>query len=413
MAVYTVTKTIGTSSRNYSTLALWEADAPANLTTAEKSACTTFLTGTFTVGMALTFVGSGATGVLLETDSTGPSSGTYMVYGITTGNPAASDVITGTGGSPPTCVLTSGTADNVGVIWEGQAYNDSTFTALVLVSGSTSSSTCYKKLTVASGQSFVDTPSNALRYNSSNGVTLAFASGYATACFLNESYARLTRFQIQTTHTNELTLKCGGSNSLAEQCILAGNPSNSGYSLSVVVLNDATILRNCYVEKQNTNSTAGGIRANRSTMVNCTVVNISGSAVSTGIILGYSGASCIVRNCAVFGFATATNSVGGTAETNYTDNTSPGSGWTGGIAFSTATFANVTAGSWDLKLVSGSGLLDVGTTDATHGTPDIFGTARPSGSAYDIGCWEYVSAGVAFIAKMLKPITQHISASNW
>lgn len=37
--------------------------------------------------------------------------------------------------------------------------------------------------------------------------------------------------------------------------------------------------------------------------------------------------------------------------------------------------------------------MDVGTTDATNAANDIAGTARPSGSSYDVGAWEYVSAG--------------------
>lgn len=327
----TITKSIGTTGRDYSTLQSWEDAAPANLVTSDQ-------------------------------------------------------------------------------IWLGECYNDATFTAALTISGSTSDSTRYKKLTAAAGQSFADTPSNALRYNASNGATLSFSGGYATALTVNEAHAKLSRMQVKTAGTNERTLSLAQTGVVAEDCILAGNPGSSGFSGNVVQVNDSTTLRNCLVEKQNTNASGHGIYLSRATVVNCTIVNISGTAAAKGMLIVYSGSSCVVRNNAVFGFTTAADSVGGTHQTNYCDVTSPGSGWTGGIAFSTSTFANVTAGTWDLKLVPGSALLDVGTTDATHGTPDIFGTARPSGSAYDVGAWEYVGGGggPSFTAKSLKPLLQAI-----
>src|SRR3990167_455755 len=123
MVAVTVVKTIGTTGV-FSTPQLWEDGAPANLTTAEKSAATTFLVAAFAQGETLSFVGSGATGKLLDTDSTGAGNGTYVTYGITAGNPAANDVVTG-GTSGATCVLTSSTPDNIGVIWQGQCQNQS------------------------------------------------------------------------------------------------------------------------------------------------------------------------------------------------------------------------------------------------------------------------------------------------
>ena len=89
MASTTVVKTIGTTG-TFSTPQLWEDGKPADLTTAERSAAGTFAVVSFIQGEALTFVGSGATGKFLDTDSTGPGTGSYITYGITAGNPAAS-----------------------------------------------------------------------------------------------------------------------------------------------------------------------------------------------------------------------------------------------------------------------------------------------------------------------------------
>ena len=397
MAVYTVVKTIGTTSRQYSTLQAWEDGAPANLTTAEKSAATTFLTGTFTVGMSLTFVGSGATGKLLETDSTGPGTGTYIVYDITAGNPAASDTVTGTGGSPPTCVLTSGTADNVGVIWQGQCYNDSTFTANLVLSGSTSSASCYKELTTASGQSFRDNANvqtNALRYNTANGVSVGVNTNYVVKIIAaSEDYARVSNLQIKQTGS-------GTGNCIEGSDSGAGN--GAIFSNLICESNKATtriktgqIMKNCLLISTAASAVTSIATTNSGgSFYNCTLASI-GSVATNGFSNSYAGART-VQNC---GFFNATNATDGTGTYTFTtcatDIASPPSGCTT-VAYSTssgAKFQNITSGSHDFRIQSGSSMIDVGTTDSTNAANDIAGTARPSGSAYDIGCWEYVSAG--------------------
>jgi hypothetical protein len=70
----------------------------------------------------------------------------------------------------------------------------------------------------------------------------------------------------------------------------------------------------------------------------------------------------------------------------------------GAIAYTTATFTNVTAGSQNFHLVTGSGLIDVGASTSGEGAPlnfttDIDGVTR-SGT-WDIGADEFVSAVVS------------------
>ena len=212
MASVTVVKTIG-STGVFSTPQLWEDGAPADLTTAEKSAAGTFLVASFTQGESLTFVGSGATGKFLDTDSTGPGTGTYITYGITAGNPAALDVVTG-GTSGATCVLSSGTADNVGVIWQGQCQNQE-FTGIALsISGSTTSTTAYKELTTVAGASFrdnVNIQTNPLRYNASNGCGITGAGLNATVVSLIEANIHISKLQVSGTGSNTRGLGGGGN----------------------------------------------------------------------------------------------------------------------------------------------------------------------------------------------------------
>ncbi len=208
MASVTVVKTIG-STGTFSTPQAWNDGAPVDLTTAEKSAATTFAVAAYTQGESLTFVGSGATGKFLDTDSTGPGNGTYITYGITAGNPAASDVVTG-GSSGATCVLTSGTPDNIGVIWQGQCQNQEFSGAItVTIEGSTSSSTAYKHLTTITGASFRDNANvqtNALRYNASNGCGIRCTNGGADTLDVFESFARVANLQLTNTGSVEHVL---------------------------------------------------------------------------------------------------------------------------------------------------------------------------------------------------------------
>ena len=78
-----------------------------------------------------------------------------------------------------------------------------------------------------------------------------------------------------------------------------------------------------------------------------------------------------------------------------TDLASPPTGWTGGKTY-TSQFVDTgtTVGNRDFRAKTGADILDAGTTDSTNvpNANDIAKTARPQGSAWDIGAWELVVA---------------------
>ena len=85
-------------------------------------------------------------------------------------------------------------------IWKGECYNDSEFTAKVVISGQTTDATRYVWLTAAAGQSFQDHASartNPLVYDQSKGVGVR--GGPDSLVTLNSDYARATRLQIKQT----------------------------------------------------------------------------------------------------------------------------------------------------------------------------------------------------------------------
>lgn len=94
------------------------------------------------------------------------------------------------------------------------------------------------------------------------------------------------------------------------------------------------------------------------------------------------------RNC----YFSGTTSYQGThtLTTSASSDATTGSVGLRSIAYSTANFTNVTAGSENLHLVSGSALIDVGTDLSASFTVDIDGVTR-SGT-WDIGADEYVAA---------------------
>lgn len=408
MASVTVVKTIGTGG-DFSTLQLWEDGAPVDLTTAEKSAATTFLVAAFVQGESLTFVGSEATGKLLDTDSTGAGTGTYVTYGITAGNPAASDVVTG-GTSGATCVLTSGTADNVGVIWEGQCKNQE-FTAastVITVNGSTSSATAYKKLTTEAGASFrdnVNVQTNALRYNASNGAGIrATTTANVSAAVFTESHCQALNLQFTSDASEARGHTSNGDDQRHENLILEGRTATTSATVSTArFLNLAAKVINVVVIVRV--ASAGSIVATSTgtpDFFNCTFVCPDDLAGPTAIFQSGASGTVDVQNCGLFAGDSTKAIKTGSATYNFTTCHSDISGTSGvtQVTYSSQ-FQNVNDATRDYRLKTGAGMIDSGTTDATNAAVDIAGTSRPSGSAYDTGCWEFVQAATGIGARII------------
>ena len=395
MAAVTVVKTIGTTGV-FSTLQLWEDGAPADLTTAEKSAATTFAVATFAQGESLTFVGSGATGKLLDTDSTGPGTGTYVTYGVTAGNPAASDVVTG-GTSLATCVLTSGTPDNVGVIWEGQCQNQefSGGGSLLSMAGSTSSVDAYKHLTAAAGASFRDHASvqtNALRYNAANGCGLTSSGSNIYVVQAAELNSRVSKLQIAATGSGARALS-GNTDpgSICEYLICEGRYTDVAAVVGVIA--QIYTMRNCLIVQRATGADhIIGTGTTTMFFYNCTIVAPDDlAAAPTSVFLSGASGTVTVQNCALFAGDSTKAIKAGSATFNFTTCYADIAG-TDGVTQTPygSEFQNVNDATRDFRLNAGAAQVDTGTTDATNGSTDIAGTARPQRAAYDVGCWELV-----------------------
>lgn len=394
MAVTTITKTIGTGG-DYSTPALWEAGSPSNLTTAEKSDAGTFLVATFIIGETLTFVQSGTdpVGKLLATDSTGVGTGTYILYGLTSGNPVATAVVTG-GTSGATCVLTSSTPTDVGVIWRGECKNQE-FTAVALVLGNTGSSTCYYELTTQAGASFRDNANkltNALKYNASNGCGF-LNTGSSLVLQATSIGARVSNLQIANTGTGQSLI--AGASSFCDNLILEGK--NTTFAIR---LNSSATLRNSLVVQRATGSSAiiAILDGGSPFCYNCTFAAPDDLATApTAVFSTGTTGTTTAQNCGLFAGDSTKAVKSGTSTINFTTSYSDISGTAGVTQCTYANeFENVNDATIDYRLKTGAAEINTGTTDPTNAAFDIVGTARPQGSAYDVSCWELVQASFVF-----------------
>ena len=287
-------------------------------------------------------------------------------------------------------------------IWRGECYNDSEFSAsgpTLTVAGSTTDSTRYKELTAASGQSFVDNANvqtNALRYNQSNGVAIKCTNGYQWAVETTENNFKLSRVQIsaadqQPAFRNGTT---GLSGVDLNQCIL----ENVGSTSNGVLMLRSGSARNLLIIARG--FAGSGVSFDYVTsgtkLTNCTVVRPT-NRTAAGTAFATSSSGVTIKNCAAFGFTTVMNSSHVTATTCYTEQTPP-TGFTQ-VSYDTSTgsgFENTSDTTRDFRIKSTSALKDTGTTDSTNAPIDIAGTSRPSGSAYDVGCWEYVTSATDY-----------------
>ena len=302
------------------------------------------------------------------------------------------------------------------VIWSGRALNFEVFQAsatAVTVGGSANSSTAYTEMTTAIGASYIDNASvqtNAYRYNASNGAAIRSSGGYVFTVVSAENNLHISKLQIANNSATSIAIDAGSqAGMVVDKCIYESNP-RSDYA---VVRNlDSSVISNCLIVNQSSTEGQGIVASGTNPQViNCTIVALAGSS-GKGIAVGYPSGG-LVENCAIANFTTCYLRSGGggadpTLTTNYTDQASPPAGFTN-TAFSTSSgmkFTDITNGTHDLKIKSGSSLLDVGTTNTTYAATDAVGTARPQGSAYDVGAWELVVGGGGSVisSQMVKQI---------
>jgi hypothetical protein len=306
-------------------------------------------------------------------------------------------------------------------IWKAECYNDGgplTATGNCLqMGGQTTDATRYLWLTTAAGQSFRDNASvqtNPLRYDATKGVGITHTSPirqWTVAC--NTAYTLIENVQILAAPDSyygstplflDQVYDGSGHDITVKNCIIeqdptvgsAGRGSNAPLAIADTPADNITLI-NCVIVQRSAsvNNSSPGISGFASGQAfNCIVIATQFHAVSGSAFSGrrYNGGNANLTNCAAFGFPSVQNGTGGTHTNCMSDTaTNAPTGWTTGKTFANQ-FQNIADATRDFRLKSGADLIDAGAT-SSNASPDIAGTTRPSGTAYDIGPWEFVSGG--------------------
>lgn len=302
----------------------------------------------------------------------------------------------------PSNVVTSGNS------YVGECYNDSEFVAgsIGVFSGFTTDATHTITLKCAAGQGFRDNANaqtNALTYNASNGVAMRATASFGISGQSSPQYITLDGLQVKATNGESPIVNWGGNfspdASVLKNCILEGNINLwivRGFAYTILNCLVVNVCANAYA------AGAGGITFNDHGCycANNTIVRPSDLTIGGRSAIDFNGSGNTVRiyNNAIFGFSTPLvnpNSQSSPGDYNATDQSSLVFGSNNQVSLTyTSQFQGTTSGAMDFRTKSGAGLIDVGVTDTTDipGATDIVGTSRPSGAAWDIGCWELVAA---------------------
>lgn len=301
----------------------------------------------------------------------------------------------------PANLVTDGNSQ-VGIIYNTAEY---TVAGTVLtIAGETTDAThtiTLRPATVAeagSAQGFRDNASvqsNALRYNQSNGVGLRSTTTYDQTIVISVDNVTLFGLQISNGTTERTVIEHNDSsqdNVNIDYCLIEGKMTNSSIG---IVRQRSGRLRNTLIVQRSSGAgnclDVGYTGSTTPTIVNCTFVRPSDLTAAGAALHADSGTGITIKNCAMFGFTNVENAARFTYTTCKTDKASPPSGCAQ-VTYANQ-FQNTADATRDFRLKTGADCIDTGTTDSTNAANDIAGTARPSGSAYDVGCWEFVQAG--------------------
>lgn len=289
-------------------------------------------------------------------------------------------------------------------IWRGLLLNQEFLwtgsSTYATISGKTTNASCYIELTTAPDCSVFDSAvsdlsTKPLRYDGTKGARIR-TTGTGAALVVSTLYFNLSKIQFSgentTTAANAVIQTSGTVTKLdIDRCIIEGYSATTAGAVITMSSSAATqsVIRNSVVVQKNTYTDrfiaklVYGARA-----YNCTFVSL-GATLASGIFTQYIGP--VLTNCYVGGVTAAENGTVAATRTNCYSSATGSTGYT--TAAMTDCFENITIGTHDLRLKSGSPLINAGATEATYAATSIYGPARDA--SYDVGAWEYTAPATA------------------
>jgi hypothetical protein len=290
--------------------------------------------------------------------------------------------------------LRAGTGTND--VWRGEG--SGTFTsasALLTISGTLTDATHNIIMTTRAGQAARDNANaqtNRAAFVAANGCSIECTGSYAMPVTVGVEFTVISNLQITSSAafgsspTLLSTLATGTSQFTVDNCII-----ENSRGLPLQFFGSNSKVRNSLCVQRRSGAAAIVSIGGGGSAYNCTfAVPASLTAATVGNLGSY--AAPTFENCVFLG-CTSLWSTGSTPTftTSMTSVAGNPNGTTS-VTYNTSLVKNVTDGTHDFKAVTGSALLNAGTTDATNAANDIVGTARPQGASYDVGCWELVVA---------------------
>jgi alpha-tubulin suppressor-like RCC1 family protein len=248
----------------------------------------------------------------------------------------------------------------------------------------------YFWLTAAPGQSFRDnmTAGTALSYNTNTGVTILTTGNYVyLMSYTNLPYVLYSGLQVKRTATGGIGFSPTNGLATFDSCIL--------WATSWIAFHSNFRLKNSIVQIDAPDTSLNSqYTAAICQFYNCTLI---GPGSGYAIREGGSGNSAILKNCAIFGWSTATSNISfinqGRSINNATNLSTLGWTSTGTVVNLTTSsqFNNAASGALDFRIREYSSLINNAVRDQQYtGDADIIGRAR-STAAPTIGAWEYLS----------------------
>ena len=301
--------------------------------------------------------------------------------------------IKSTGGDYTTWALWEADTDNdltgAGIL-VGEIFDVNATAALTIAGATNTDASNYRHLTVNSAHRHA--------YVFDTGKANITVSSIPAFLVLGEAFARASFIQgINSRNPGEGVFSCAAASTRVTECIgkhdfPSGGDGCAAFTTTTNGANSKFI--NCAAFNNRNGFYSPGTSALTGVeWLNCISVNntVSGFRTDAGVPLA-------IKNCYAGGNATNDYMEGGaegweswTATTCMSAQAITETGLTPSIAFDTSNFTNVTAGSEDLHLVTGSDLIDAGTDLSGTFTIDINGATR-SGT-WDVGPDEFVAAG--------------------
>lgn len=270
----------------------------------------------------------------------------------------------------------------------GRCLDQGTFTAPLHMSSRTTDATRNFILEAdeASGAGFQDQMAGqALFFDATKGIAIDQSTGsnlvQTVRCFVNHTVIRGLQIRKSLSYTSSLLVNA--TSVLVDSCLIQTGAGDNSRICNVQ--GSGTKIVNCLLVNAHDTS---GLDLNLSGgAYGCTIVKTSAGG-GTGQLSAYGGD--VVKNCAIFGFATASNGMGSGSGFNATDDDSLPANSANSLT--SLTYADQFENSASDYRAKSTGDLQAGTPDSTNTPDDIFGTTRDATTPW-IGCFEFAAAG--------------------